>query len=40
MATKISRQEISIETRMTEIMRELNHLKGKKNFNDLFHYSC
>jgi segregation and condensation protein A len=36
MATKISRQEISIETRMTEIMRELNHLKGKKNFNDLF----
>jgi segregation and condensation protein A len=36
MATKISRQEISIESRMTEIMRELNHLKGKKNFNDLF----
>lgn len=36
MATKISRQEISIETRMTEIMRELNQLKGKKNFNDLF----
>ena len=33
---KYTRQEISIETRMTEIMVELNHLKGKKNFNDLF----
>jgi segregation and condensation protein A len=36
MATKITRQEISIETRMNEIMRELKHLKGRKNFNDLF----
>jgi segregation and condensation protein A len=36
LATKIARQEISIETRMTEIMSELKHLKGRKNFNDLF----
>ncbi|MFP7297784.1 segregation/condensation protein A [Neobacillus niacini] len=36
MATKIARQEISIETRMTEIMSELKHLKGRTNFNDLF----
>ncbi|PLS01630.1 segregation/condensation protein A [Neobacillus cucumis] len=38
MATKIARQEISIEKRMTEIMDELIQLKGKKNFNDLFPY--
>jgi segregation and condensation protein A len=36
MTTKIARQEISIETRMTEIMKELKHIKGWKNFNDLF----
>ncbi|MDM5331168.1 segregation/condensation protein A [Neobacillus sp. CF12] len=36
MATKIARQEISIETRMTEIMIELKHVKGRKNFNELF----
>lgn len=36
MATKIARQEISIETRMTEIMDELKQLDGRKNFNDLF----
>jgi segregation and condensation protein A len=36
MATKIARQEISIETRMTEIMSELKHVKGRKNFYDLF----
>ncbi|WML59878.1 segregation/condensation protein A [Neobacillus sp. PS2-9] len=36
MATKIARQEISIETRMIEIMDELKQLKGRKNFNDLF----
>lgn len=36
MATKIARQEISIETRMTEIMSELKYVKGRKNFNDLF----
>jgi len=35
-ATKIARQEISIDTRMTEIMAELKQLKGRKNFNDLF----
>ncbi len=38
MATKIARQEISIEKRMTEIMEELKGLKGRKNFNDLFPY--
>ncbi|MGG3561396.1 segregation/condensation protein A [Neobacillus rhizosphaerae] len=38
MATKIARQEISIETRMIEIMDELKQLKGRKNFNDLFPY--
>jgi segregation and condensation protein A len=38
MATRITRQEISIETRMTEIMVELKLLKGRKNFNDLFPY--
>ncbi|MFF2448736.1 segregation/condensation protein A [Neobacillus sp. NPDC058068] len=36
MATKIARHEISIETRMTEIMDDLKQLKGRKNFNDLF----
>ncbi|WHY90393.1 segregation/condensation protein A [Neobacillus cucumis] len=36
MSTKITRQEISIEKRMSEIMDELKHLKGRKNFNDLF----
>ena len=36
LATKIARQEVSIEARMTEIMVELKQLKGKKNFNDLF----
>lgn len=38
MATKIARQEISIEKRMTEIMVELKQLKGRKSFNDLFPY--
>lgn len=36
MATKIARQELSIETRMSEIMSELKQLKGRKNFNDFF----
>ncbi|WP_286229044.1 segregation/condensation protein A [Neobacillus mesonae] len=36
LATKIARQEISIETRMSEIMDDLKQLKGRKNFNDLF----
>jgi segregation and condensation protein A len=36
MTTKIARQEISIEKRMTEIMDELKQLKGRTNFNDLF----
>lgn len=38
MSTKIARQEISIETRMTEIMVELKQIKGRKNFNELFPY--
>jgi segregation and condensation protein A len=36
MATKIARQEISIEKRMTEIMAELKQFNGRKNFTDLF----
>jgi len=36
LSTKIARQEISIETRMNEIMDELRQIKGRKNFNDLF----
>ncbi|WP_423798993.1 segregation/condensation protein A [Neobacillus sp. SAB-20_R2A] len=36
LAAKITRQEISIETRMTEIMEELKHLKGRRNFTELF----
>lgn len=38
LATKITRQEISIETRMTEIMDELKLIKGRRNFNELFPY--
>lgn len=38
LATKIARQEISIEKRMTEIMGELNSIKGRKSFNELFPY--
>jgi segregation and condensation protein A len=38
LATKITRQEVSIETRMTEIMDELRLVRGKRNFNDLFPY--
>ncbi|WP_160721444.1 segregation/condensation protein A [Bacillus sp. USDA818B3_A] len=38
MATKITRQEISIEKRMTEIMDDLTLMVGKRNFNDLFPY--
>lgn len=40
MATKIARQEISIEKRMVEILDELRKLKGRKNFNDLFPYQA
>ncbi|MCM3566737.1 segregation/condensation protein A [Neobacillus mesonae] len=36
MSTKITRQEISIESRMNEILDELKQFKGRKNFNDLF----
>lgn len=35
-ATKITRQEISIEKRMEEIMTELSQFNGRKNFNELF----
>ncbi|MEH7107400.1 MULTISPECIES: segregation/condensation protein A [Bacillaceae] len=38
LATKITRQEISIETRMSEIMVELKQLNGRKKFYDLFPY--
>ncbi|MEH7252327.1 segregation/condensation protein A [Neobacillus niacini] len=36
MSTKIARQEISIEVRMSEIMSDLKNITGSKNFNDLF----
>lgn len=36
MSTRITRQEISIETRMSEIMVELKQFTGRKNFNELF----
>jgi segregation and condensation protein A len=36
LATKIARQEISIEIRMEEIKNELKGFKGRKSFNDLF----
>lgn len=38
MSTRIARQEISIETRMSEIMVELKQFTGRKNFNELFPY--
>jgi segregation and condensation protein A len=40
MTTKIARQEISIEARMTEIMNELRYINGRKNFNDLFNIAA
>ncbi|PLR84570.1 segregation/condensation protein A [Bacillus canaveralius] len=36
LATKISRQEISIEKRMAEIVAELKNFKGRKSFTELF----
>jgi segregation and condensation protein A len=37
--TKITKQEISIEKRMDEILRELKKEKRRKKFNELFpHY--
>jgi segregation and condensation protein A len=36
MATKIARQEISIEKRMEEILVDLKKFKGRRNFNELF----
>ncbi|MDP4162505.1 MAG: segregation/condensation protein A [Bacillota bacterium] len=38
MATKIARQEISIEKRMTEILLELKNLRRRKSFTELFPY--
>jgi segregation and condensation protein A len=38
LSTKIARQEISIETRMEEITKELNSIKGRKSFYSLFPY--
>ncbi|MHC0036061.1 segregation/condensation protein A [Pseudoneobacillus sp. C159] len=34
--TKITRQEVSIEKRMNEILGELKRFKGRKSFSDLF----
>lgn len=36
LGTKIARQEIPIEKRMSEILADLRNIKGKKSFNDLF----
>lgn len=36
LATKIARQEISIEKRMEEILVELKNFKGRKSFYELF----
>lgn len=36
LSTKITRQELSIETRMEEILNELTVEKGKRNFYSLF----
>jgi segregation and condensation protein A len=38
LSTKIARQEISIETRMEEITKELNSIQGRKSFYSLFPY--
>ncbi len=38
MSTKITKQEIPIQTRMTEILSELLNFKGRKSFFDLFPY--
>lgn len=34
--TKISRQEISIEDKMSDVLEQLNRSKGRKNFLDFF----
>ncbi|MDQ0269298.1 segregation/condensation protein A [Cytobacillus purgationiresistens] len=39
LSTRITRQEIPIEMRINEIMKELKGFKGKKSFNDLFSVS-
>lgn len=36
LSTRITRQEIPIETRMNEIMKDLKNTRGKRHFNDLF----
>jgi len=38
MSTKIAREDISIEQRMTEIVYELKKIKGRQSFYDLFPY--
>lgn len=38
LATKITRQEISIEKRMTEVLEELDGIKGWRSFENLFPY--
>lgn len=39
LATKIARQEISIDKRMTEILGELRGITGRMRFDDLFPHS-
>ncbi|MCM3180091.1 segregation/condensation protein A [Cytobacillus horneckiae] len=36
LSTKVARQEIPIERRITEILTVLKSFRGRKNFNDLF----
>jgi segregation and condensation protein A len=38
MATKVTKQEIPIQTRMSEILTELKAVNGRKSFFDLFPY--
>jgi len=36
LSTRVSRQEIPIETRMNEILKDLKYNRGRRHFNDLF----
>ncbi|WP_026584162.1 segregation/condensation protein A [Bacillus sp. J33] len=36
LSTKVARQEIPIEKRMSEIVEQLKNFKGRKSFNELF----
>jgi segregation and condensation protein A len=38
LATKIAKQEVPIQTRMSEILSELKQISGRKSFDELFPY--